>query len=129
MYAMPWNFHIYPERRLVVTTAWDKVTGAEAVEHQRKLLNDPVFEPGFFQFLDLGDVTEIQIDRVTVEQLARPNIFSAQSRRACFAPTPLAYGMARMIMAFREAYGGEEQIQVFTDRDQALEWLGVAPFD
>ncbi len=129
MYAMPWNFRIYAERRLVVTTAWDKVTGAEAVEHQRKLLNDPGFEPDFFQLLDLGDVTDIQIDRVTVEQLARPKIFSAQSRRACFAPTPLAYGMARMIIAFREAYGGEEQIQVFKDRDEALLWLGVAPFD
>ena len=113
---MPWKYRIDEERRLVITTAWEKVTGAEAVEHQRKLLNDPGFEPGFFQFLDLADVTEIQIDRVTVEQLARPNIFSAQSRRACFAPTPLAYGMARMMIAFREAYGGEERMQVFKDR-------------
>jgi hypothetical protein len=36
--------------------------------------------------------------------------------------------MARMIIAFREAYGAEERMEVFKDRDEALRWLGVAPF-
>jgi hypothetical protein len=30
-------------------------------------------------------------------------------------------------MAFREAHGGEEQMQVFKERDEALQWLGIAP--
>jgi hypothetical protein len=34
-----------------------------------------------------------------------------------------------MIIAFREAYGGQEQMQVFKERGEALRWLGFAPFD
>lgn len=123
---MPWNYRIDEERRLVVTTVWDKLTGAEVVEFHRKLQNDPGFEPDFFQFLDLADLMEIQIDRITVAELARFDLFSARSRRAFFAPNPLAFGMSRMFMAFREA--SQEQIQVFKDRQEALQWLGVEPF-
>jgi hypothetical protein len=126
---MPWTYRIDEERRLVVTTAWNKITGTEAVEHQRKLLDDRSFARDFFQLVDASRVTEIQIDRVTVAQLARLDLFSAKSRRAFLAPSPLAYGVARMFMAFREAHGGEEQMQVFKERDAALHWLGIAPFD
>jgi hypothetical protein len=104
---MPYNYRIDGERRLVITTAWDRLTGAEVVDHQRKLLNDPAFERDFFQFLDLADVTEIQMNSMTVTELARFNLFSAKSRRAFFAPNSLAYGMSRMFMAFREFHGEE----------------------
>lgn len=124
---MPWNYRIDEERRLVITTAWDRLTGAEVVEHQRKLLSDPGFERDLLQFLDFADVKEMQIDGAAVAQLARFDLFSAKSRRAFFAPNSLAYGMSRMFMAFRE-FRGEEQMEVFTDRHEALQWLGVAPF-
>ncbi len=120
--CMPCNYRIDEERRLVITTAWDRLTGADVVDHQRKLLNDPGFERDFFQFLDFADVTEMQMDRVTVAALARFDLFSAKSRRAFFAPTALAFGMSRMFMAFRE-FHGEEQMDVFTDRGEALRWL------
>jgi len=126
---MPWNYRIDEERRLVITTLWDKVTGAEVADHQRKLSNDPRFERDFFQFVDLADVAEIQIDRATVAELARFDLFSARSRRAVFAPNTLAFGISRMFIAFREAHGGKEEIQVFNDRQEALQWLGVEPFD
>jgi hypothetical protein len=63
-----------------------------------------------------------------VAELARFDLFSAKSRRAFFAPTPLAYGISRMFIACREGTGAE-QIQLFKDRQEALRWLGVAPFD
>ncbi len=126
---MPWNYRIDAERRLVITTAWDKLTSAECVQHQHKLLNDPAFEPDFFQFVDFADVVDFDMDRATVAELARFNLFSAKSRRAFFAPHPLAFCVSRMFMAFRDAHGGEEQIEVFEDRSEALRWLGVAPFD
>jgi hypothetical protein len=125
---MPCNYHIDEERRLVITTAWDRLTGAEVVDHQRKLLNDPRFERDFLQFLDLADVMELQMDRPTAAELARFDLFAATSRRAFLAPNPLAQGMSRMFIAFREA-SSEEQMRVFTDRHEALQWLGVAPFD
>jgi hypothetical protein len=126
---MPYNYRVDLERRLVVTTAWGAVTGAEALEHQRKLLNDPAFERDFFQFLDLADVTEIHIDRTTVAELARIDVFSSKSRRAFFAPCLLAFGMSRMFIAFREGSSGQEQMNVFSDREEALQWLGISSFD
>jgi hypothetical protein len=68
------------------------------------------------------------MNSMTVTELARFNLFSTKSRRAFFAPNSLAYGMSRMFMAFRE-FHGEEHIEVFEDRSEALQWLGVAPFD
>ena len=125
---MPLNYRIDAERRLVVTTAWDKLTGAEVVAHQRKLLNDPAFEPDFFQFIDFDDVVDFQMDRATVAELARFELFSAKSRRAFFAPHQLGFGMSRMFMAFHEEHG-QEQMNVFKNRKEALQWLGVAPFE
>jgi len=125
---MPRDYSSDEERRLVITTAWERLTGTEVVDHQRKLLNDPRFERDFVQFLDFAEVTDMQIDRVTVAALARFDLFSANSRRAFFAPNSLAYGMSRMFMAFRD-FHGEEQMEVFADRDQALRWLSVGPFD
>jgi hypothetical protein len=126
---MPYNYRVDIERGLVITTAWGAVTGAEALEHQRKLLNDPAFERDFFQFIDVADVTEIHIDRATVAQLARIDVFSAKSRRAFFAPSLLAFGMSRMFIAFRQESGGQEQMSVFSDRKEALQWLGISSFD
>ncbi len=126
---MPWNYRIDKERRLVITTVWDRLTGGEVADHQRKLLHDPAFERDFFQFLDFAAITEMQVDRVTVAELARFDLFSAKSRRAFLATDPLAYGISRMFIALREAHGGEEQIEVFKDRNKALQWLDVAPFD
>ena len=78
---MPWTYRIDEERRLIVTTVRDKLTGAEVGEHQRKLLNDPRFEADYFQLLDFADVVDFQIDRSTVAELARFDLFSARSRR------------------------------------------------
>ncbi len=34
-----------------------------------------------------------------------------------------------MIIAFREAMAARSGCEVFKDRDEALQWLDVAPFD
>jgi hypothetical protein len=121
---MSWNYRIDEERRFVITAAWDRLTGSEVIEHQRKLLNDTRFQRDFFQLLDFAGVIDFQMDRANVAELARFDLFSAKSRRAFFAPTPLAYGMSRMFIAFREA-SGQEQMQVFRDHNEALQWLGL----
>lgn len=125
---MPWSYHIDGERRLVVTTAWDTVTGAECLEQQRQLRSDAGFSPDLCQLLDFTRVTAAQIDLATIFELADVDLFSGKSRRAFLAPNPLAYGLSRMFIVSRRLTG-EEQMRVFKDRDEALHWLGVAPFD
>lgn len=122
-----WSYHIDGERRLVTSTAWDLVTGAEILEHRRQLSADPRFRRSFFQLVDLTRVTGVALDYKAVEELSRDHIFSRKSRRAFVAPNLLAYGMSRMFITLRQLTGGVEQMEIFKNRDHALRWLLPRP--
>jgi hypothetical protein len=120
---MPCNYLIDVERRLVITSAWDVVTSAEALEHQNKLAADKAFQPEFCQLLDCTRITKLAINLPMIRRLATRSFFSRQSRRAFVVKGKMAYGVARMFQSYREVFGGPEQIRIFEDRDEALEWL------
>jgi hypothetical protein len=121
---MAWSYTIDKESHLVTTTAWGTLTADQVLEHQRKLQNDPAFDPDFSQLADFTLVVLMQMDAKTVMELSDIVLFSAKSRRAFIADNPFHYGMARMFAAFHKL-SGEDQIQVFTTRDEALQWLNV----
>jgi hypothetical protein len=120
---MPWNYEIDGERRLVISTAWDILTGVDVLEHRRQLRSDTRFSRDFLQLLDFTRVTAMNIDAETVRELTRENLFSRKSRRAFVAPTPIAFGMSRMFISIRQLSGRTEQMAVFKERDQAMQWL------
>ena len=121
---MPVQYVIDKERRLVITSAWDRVTFAEARAHQERLKGDPDFNREFNQFLDATGVTVLDISGEEARTLARNSPpFSGSARRAWVAPNPYLFGMGRMIGIYREAMGGAEQLRIFNDREQALKWL------
>lgn len=123
---MPVQYVIDKQRRLVITSAWDRVTFAEATAHQQRLRDDPDFLPEFNQFLDATAVTALDISSAEAHTIARNSPhFSASSRRAWVSPNPFLFGMGRMIGIYREVAGGAEQFRVFNDREQALKWLGL----
>jgi hypothetical protein len=119
-----WSYTIDKERRLVTTTGWGTLTADQVLEHQRKLQNDPAFDPDFLQLVDFTLVVHLRMDAKTVMELSDIVVFSAKSRRAFIADNPFHYGMARMFAAFHKL-SGEDQIRVFTTRDAALQWLNV----
>ena len=121
---MAWSYTVDKESRLVTTTAWGTLTADQVLEHQRKLQNDPAFDPDFSQLADFTLVVLMQMDAKTVMELSDIVLFSAKSRRAFIADNPFHYGMARMFAAFHKL-SGEDQIQIFTTRDMALQWLNV----
>ena len=118
------SYTIDEERRLVTSTAWDTLTADQVLEHQRQLQNDPAFDPDFSQLADFTLVVYLKMDAKTVMELSDVVVFSAKSRRAFIADNPFHYGMARMFAAFHKL-SGEDQIRVFTTRDEALQWLEV----
>jgi hypothetical protein len=63
------------------------------------------------------------MDHKTVQELTREHLFSRKSRRAFVAPSPLAYGLSRMFISIRQLSGGQEEMDVFKNRDKALWWL------
>lgn len=123
---MPVKYVIDKERRPVISTAWGRVTFAEARAHQERLRGDPDFHPEFNQFLDATAVTALDISSEEAKTIGRNSPhFSASSRRAWVAASALLFGMGRMIGIYREMAGGAEQFRVFNDREQALKWLGL----
>jgi len=125
---MPLSYEIDQEHRLVITTAWDIVSAHEALELQDEIRSDTRLTTDFLHLVDLTRLTSVDVDINVMNELAARQSF-AESRRAFFVGSNrLAYGMARMFVALRRVTG-EEKMRLFEDREAALQWLGVTPFD
>jgi hypothetical protein len=59
---MPCRYVIDEENRLVISSAWDRVTVAHVDTHQSKLSVDPHFNPDFKQLVEATAVTALDID-------------------------------------------------------------------
>lgn len=121
---MPCRYVIEKERHLVITTAWDNVTFADAKGHQDQLFADPAFDRDFNQLIDATAVTQIDASSEEIRIVASRNIFSPTSRRAFVASQPLIFGIARMMQMHLNMAVGQDQANVFYDREAALKWLG-----
>jgi hypothetical protein len=120
---MPCDYVIDKERRMVLSSAWDVFTAAEALDHQNRLRSDVNFDPSFAQLLDGTRVTKVEATPNDVQLLAERTIFSPSSRRAFVTSHTATFGVLRMFQVYRELAGAAEQIQVFHDMPSALEWL------
>jgi len=123
---MPCGYVIDRERRVVLSTAWDVLTAAEALDHQNRLRNDPNFNPDFSQLGDGTRVTKVEATPRDVQMLADRTIFSPGSRRAFVTKRTAHFGVLRMFQVYRELAGIGEQIKVFHDTESALKWLNEA---
>jgi hypothetical protein len=120
---MPCSYVIQKEQRLVIMTVWDVVTADEAMEIQSRLMSDPDFHQDFSHLVDLTAVSDIEMSAMNVRRLAAQHPSSSQSRLAFVASSSLSFGMARMFGVYREIEEGDEKVQVFADRAEALKWL------
>jgi len=91
--------------------------------HQNRLANDENFAPDFYQLLDFTAVTSVEADANEVQRLAARRVFSDRARRAFVATNTLQVGLIRMFETYRELAGGTEQMEIFSDRGEAMRWL------
>jgi hypothetical protein len=101
-----------------------------------ELQEDAEITPDFSTLIDLSEVTSV--DAITgeiVRSLAAAPI-KAVARCAFVAPSPAAFGIARMFASYRDARGNPERIGVFRAVRDAEDWLQlhaptlrVRPFD
>ena len=122
---MPCRYIIDQENRLVISTAWDRLTFAEAKAHQDQLAIDPGFNPAFNQLIDATAVSTLEMTNDEAKSLVRRVIFSQESRRAFVAITPTIFGVGRLMGAHDEIARAPDRANVFSTRDAALEWLGA----
>ena len=119
---MPAFYKIDKDRRLVLTTVWGVFTFADAVSHQRKLAEDPDFDPSFSQIADFTQVTQFDVTTDDIHRFAQGSIFSPVSRRAILMPNEAAFGIGRMYEILR-GLDGEKGIRVFRTLEEALDWV------
>jgi hypothetical protein len=123
---MPCRFVIDIQRRLVVTTAWDRLTFAEMQAHQDQLKDHPEFDPKFNQLVDLTAVTAMDTSVNEVKTIGLGcSFFSSSSLRAYVAKDPAIFGMWRLMEAYHSVGGGKDQMRIFYELPAALEWLGL----
>lgn len=122
--TMPGGYLFDSARSLVLSRAWDVLTGADLIRHARTLAADPGFKPHFSQLCDMRDVTEIRTDAEGIREVAALNPFGAGSRRALVVGSDVVFGMARMYQILNET--SPDEFEIFRDVDEALKWLGVA---
>src|SRR5579872_3597266 len=122
---MPCRYVIKKEQRLVISQGWDRVTCAEILEHRQQLAKDSDFNPDFSQLVDGTAVTTIDVSMHEAKTIAAQTIFSPTSRRAFVAKSPVILGLARIMETYSRISKGREQVKVFHDRNEALQWLGI----
>ena len=118
---MPATYKIDKARRLVISTASGFLTAGDILAHQRKLHQDPTFDPDCSQIVDCCAVTGMDLSPDDVRSVTAATIFSPHSRRAIVVSTDEQFGFASMFKMMREAQG-EYGIRVFRDRAEAMRW-------
>ncbi len=123
---MPFSYVVYPEKRLVITTASGRVTRDEIQECHNQAATDPEFNPEFDHLADLRDVSDFEMSLDEFKMLARRKIFEPSARRALVARQPHIFGMGRLWEAYSEMSDEmPPNIRVFYDLPSALRWLGL----
>lgn len=122
---MPCNYTIYKDKGLVVTTASEVFTFAEAMAHEDKIYSDPDFDPTFVHLIDGTGISRTEITASEISTLARRTGFSPKSRKALVVNSALLFGLARMFEAYLQLSGAAESVSVFKERGEALAWLGI----
>jgi hypothetical protein len=112
------------ERSLVRSRGWGILTDRELLAHARALTVDPHFASNFHQLADLREVTDVEITSATIKEMVRLNPFWAGARRALVITNDVLFGMARMYQILKDE--SPDELQIFRNMDDALQWLGLA---
>lgn len=123
--AMPFDYAVYRDLRLVVSTGVGLVTWEQIKARQDQTKTDPSFDPEFNQIVDLSSVTGFDMSTDQTRLLARRQIFSPKSKRAFVATNPAVFGVGRMWETYTEFSNNPTEIHVFSDISSALKWIGL----
>ena len=129
---MPWEYSVDSTRDAILTQAYGVVTDDELRAGLAAVFTDPRVHPDFRVFADYSGATNIlvTVDTMVFAAQNRLKILSSQARHAFFAPSTLAYGLARMFQYYAEYHSPMAgPVEVFRGRPEALAWLneGVPP--
>jgi hypothetical protein len=127
---MPAEYLIDRKLCVVFSRAWGVLTDTDLLEHQRRLGQDPQFEPSLNQIFDFLGVTVVEVTPMGIRTLAERTLFGAGARRAFVVhPGAMAmFGLMRMFEILTSEHPDELRVQ-FDHVKKAQQWIGIPDAD
>jgi hypothetical protein len=128
--AMPINYRIDHDRRIVFATGRGTMTDADVFGYQREVWSQPALA-GYDELMDMTPVEAIAEpsaervrDLATLSAAMDPP--GIASKFAIVAPQDSAFGLGRMFETYRQSNPrSKKAVSVFRTMAAALTWLGV----
>ena len=128
---MPATHRIDPQQQLILTR-WHGPVSADGLiealrQYQQLLAQDPKLY-GYHELVDFSQTSEVNLNTESILQIARfasrSDALSKPHKLAFVANTNLAYGLARMYVAYRSIGKRKtKQVQAFRTLAEAQSWL------
>ena len=117
---MPGMVWVDNSQGLIRISLHGSVVDSDLVNVSRAVRAEPALAAGLPVLYDCSDATEIRLSAELVRTLGTGA--RADSNRVAFvAPSPTAFGLARMYQIVSDT--GTDRIQVFSSLDEAVAWL------
>lgn len=128
---MPISYYIDEDLGVVFTTASEVLTENELLEHKRKLISDPKFQPGFVELSDVRSISDLEISASGLERFVEQDESDSERLKgfklAIVVSGALEFGMGAMYeMMSRE---NDKDVRIFRDIRVAKEWLQIPKQD
>ncbi|MCP4897252.1 MAG: hypothetical protein GY906_09810 [bacterium] len=111
--------------RLVMTDSTGVVKAKDLFDHIRRIALDPNITRPYDELWDTAAVTAFEVESPNISRLASMMLQRypefEDSRIAVVAPSPLVFGMMRMLQTLTEC--GAIHIEVFRERRSAEGWI------
>ena len=123
---MPFSYQIIPEQNLVINTIQGQFDFSDYLVLMESILNDPLFVPAMNMFWDWTASTLIDLSKEDFQKIkdciqtnvARRGI---DYRAVFLVRQDVDFGLSRMYQLLSEDL--PVQLEIFRDREQALNWI------
>jgi hypothetical protein len=89
---MPVVLKIDPQRKVVHSAFYGRITDAELLGHHKRIAADPDFNSQFADIVDFSDVTDPAITESAIAALAaNPSLFSSSAVHIVIAPASVVF--------------------------------------
>jgi hypothetical protein len=118
---MPADFHVFPEKRMVLVKFGKRVTEREIAVYALGLGSHAGFRPDFSEIVDLREVEELVLNGGEMMELAEKiDPFSPAAKRAFVVRDSIQTHAARMHQILRLS---KDNISVFHSVEEAERWI------
>jgi len=120
---MPYDYRIDTNQKLIYANGHGNLTEENLASYVHNLKHDPDFDPLFNLFLDLTQVTKIEMPIEAIERSAKNPILSPTSEIVIVAKSDIIYGTSRSFMAFKSP--SSSKVHLFRTVDEAKKYLSL----